>query len=74
MTARESDYLVYIHASCIAEQYFVAWHLWWFLSYILDLCEDVVELQDDIAHSEAQDSLMCSAGRIPFACYQQMIL
>ena len=21
-----------------------------------------------------QDSLMCSAGRIPFACYQQMIL
>ena len=32
------------------------------------------ELQDDIAHSEVVDSLMCSAGRIPFACYQQMIL
>ena len=28
--------------------------------YISGLCEDVFELQDDIVHSEAQDSLMCS--------------
>ena len=35
---------------------------------------DVFVLQDHIAHSEVQDSLMCSACRILFACYQQMIL
>ena len=70
----ERDYLVYTHASCIADS-----TLWPdtcndFLSYISGPFEDLFELQDDIAHSEAQDSLMCSAGRFPFACYQQMIL
>ena len=45
-----------------------------FILHFRPVCEDVFELQDDIAHSEAQDSLMCSAGRIPFACYQQNYL
>ena len=63
---KETTCMVYTHASFIADS-----TLWPFIS---GLCEDVFELQDDIAHSEAQDSLMCSAGRIPFACYQQMIL
>ena len=37
-----------------------------FLPYISGPCEAVFELQDDIAHSEVQDSLMCSAGRTSF--------
>ena len=67
----ERDYLVYTHASCIGDS-----TLWPdtcndFLSYISGPCEDLFELQDDIAHTEAQDSLMCLCA---FACYQQMIL
>ena len=55
----EKDYLVYTHTSCIAEN-----GMWPdtrndFLSYISGPCEDLFKLQDDIAHSEVQDSLMC---------------
>ena len=52
--------------SCIAENRTVLCGLThvMILSYISGHCEDVFGLQDDITHSEVQDFLMCSAGRI----------
>ena len=62
------------HPGCIAEnrmyftriQYF-AWNLYWSLSLISGSWAPVLQLQEDIAYSEAQDSVMCSVGRMYFA-------
>ena len=52
----------YAHANFIIESGTVlcGLTLLLFLSYISGPCDDLFELQDDIAHSEVQDSLMCS--------------
>ena len=51
-------------------QYF-AWQCG-ILSYISGPCAAVLELQEDITHSEVQDSVMCSAGRT-FFCFCDLL-